>query len=605
VHVQIRGAGPASTVQDEAVSTPLRDYAAIGDGRTIALVARSGSIDWFPVPDLDSLPIFAALLDEEGGGRVELAPVGPAEVERAYLPGTNVLATTFRTRTGTVRVTDSLNSGVAGRLPWAELARRVEGLDGAVEMRWRVRPGTGLGTCSAWVQSTVHGPVIRIDNVMMAVRGSGHGEPDVGAKEISGRFRTSAGSAHLLALVGTHDEPLNLPQPEEIDARLDLSAEGWRSWSEQVRFSGPRRDAVLRSGLALKLLLHSPSGAIAAAGTTSLPETLDGGKNWDYRYAWVRDTAYVLTAMINLGLREEVHAATAWLLHTIERHGPQLLPFFTLSGDVPDDEPRHADVPGWEGVSPVVVGNRAAGQLQLGVYGDLFSTLRQYVEAGHVLDVGTERLVAGLADQCCDRWQQPDSGIWELPERRHYTSSKMGCWQALDCAVALADLAQLPGDADRWRTERDAVRDWVQTHCWSETLGSYVWYPGSDGLDASVLQAASYGFDTGPRMSATIDAVRRDLGAPADPALIHRYSGMQKAEGAFVACSFWTVTALTSVGRADEAAALFADLVGRANDVGLFTEMIDPDTGAFLGNFPQGLTHLALIEAAVALRDQA
>jgi GH15 family glucan-1,4-alpha-glucosidase len=580
---------------DLSAYSDLRDYAVLGDGRTVALVSRGGSVDWFPLADLDSVPPFAALLDAEDGGRLELAPVAEWSVQRRYLPGTNVVESVFTTGEGRVRVTDSLNSGVAGRLPWTELARRIEGLDGQVAMAWRVRAGTGLGRYAPWVQHTGSGPVLRMDAVLMAVRSSQVGAVEAGQQQLSGKFSTRPGSRHLLAVVGTQNEPLNLPPAQDIDARIDRSIDDWRTWTSQIQYQGADAEQVRRSALALKLLLHSPTGAIAAAATTSLPESLEGGKNWDYRYTWVRDTAYTLDVLLRLGLREEPHAAVSWLLRTIRRNGLDV--FYRLNGDLPGER-SVADVPGWRGIQPVVTGNRAAGQRQLGIYGDLFSVVRRYLEEGHVLDVGTGRLLAGLADRCCDTWQQRDAGIWELEEERHYTSSKIGCWQALDCAVVLGELGQLPGEVDRWRAERDRIHAWVSEHCWSDARQAYTWYAGSDELDASVLQAAVTGFDDGERMSSTIDALRDELG---QGPLLFRYSGMQESEGAFLTCSFWMVSALVAVGRGKEGAELMAELSPLANDVGLFSEMIDPKSGDFLGNLPQGLSHLSHIDAALSL----
>jgi GH15 family glucan-1,4-alpha-glucosidase len=595
------GAGGGVPDTDVSAYADLRDYAALGDGRTVALITTGGSVDWWPVPDLDSLPVFAALLDAEDGGRLELAPTTEWTAEREYLAATNVLSTTYRTPTGRARVVDSLNSGVAGRLPWAELARRVDGLEGEVRFAWRVRPGTGLGAYSPWIQRTAHGPVMRIDRVMMAVRCRNAGQEALEEQQISGGFATAPGSRHVIGVIGTHDEPLNMPRPQEIDARVELSVKGWEQWSSQVQYDGRWKVPVARSALALKLLLLSPTGATAAAATTSLPESWAGGKNWDYRYAWVRDMAYTLGTLLRLGLREEIQAAVAWLLHTIRRHYPHLSVFYRLNGDLPGER-TYADVPGWRGVGPVITGNHAAQQLQLGVFGDFFSVIRQYVEAGHVLDVETGRLLSALADQCCDQWQRRDAGIWELQDEHHYTSSKMGCWQALDCAVAIAELGMMPGDVGRWRAERDRIRVWVNQRCWSEDKQSYTWYAGSEDLDASVLPAARFGFDRGRRMSRTIDAVRRELGHDGSP-LLHRYAGMAKEEGAFVACSFWLVSALAAVGRTDEAADVLDRLIGMANDVGLYSEMIDVASGEFLGNFPQGLSHLTLIEAVLDVEE--
>ncbi|MDN3482557.1 glycoside hydrolase family 15 protein [Arthrobacter sp. APC 3897] len=577
----------------------LRSYAAIGDGRTVALVARDGAVDWYPTPDLDSVPSFAALLDADDGGRIELRPEEEFTVERAYVDGTNVLATTFITASGSVRVTDSLNTGVAGRLPWGELARRIEGLTGTVRMRWSVAPGNCFGTASPWVENSAHGPVLHALQTTIGVRGFEHGAEQVTERSITGSFAATPGSRHLVAIVSTHNEPLALPDPQTVDAGVDRTIANWQSWMKEFSYDGPWAEAVQRSALALKLLIHSPSGAVAAAATTSLPESMDGGKNWDYRYAWVRDTAYTLNALIRFGLREEVHAAVAGMLKSIRSQGKDLQVFTALNGE-PADGAEELDLPGWRGIGPVVRGNNAASQLQMGVFGDLFNIVQLYVDAGHVLDTGTGRLLADLADLACDTWQKRDAGMWELFEEQHYTTSKLGCWHALSCASHLADLGQVPGPSDRWRAEKERIEGWVRENCWSEERGSYVWYPGSDKLDASILLHAISGFDRGERMSATLDALRDELGRGP---LLYRYSGAEKEEGTFVACAFWMVSALTHVGRREEAVELMDQLVPLANDVGLYTEMIAEEDHAFLGNFPQGLSHLALVTAALTLHD--
>ncbi|WP_338403203.1 glycoside hydrolase family 15 protein [Arthrobacter bussei] len=574
----------------------IRSYAAIGDGRTVALVAMDGSIDWYPTPDLDSTPSFARLLDADEGF-MTLAPTAGFSVERRYADGSNVLETTYTTDTGTVRVTDSLNTGVAGRLPWGELARRVDGLTGSVEMAWSVAPGTCFGTASPWADSGPGGPILRVDAVALGIRGIDHGVKTASARSIDGAFTTSVGSRHLVAVVSTHGEPLPLPDPQTIDDGVDRTIRNWQAWSDSFAYDGDYRHAVLRSALTLKLLLHSPSGSIAAAATTSLPESAAGGKNWDYRYAWVRDTAYTLHALTRAGLREEVHAAASWMLKNLRSQGSDLEVFTRLNGEVPEGTDR-PDLTGWRHIGPVVDGNPAAGQLQLGVFGDVFDIVWQYVQAGHVLDPATMRQLADLADLTCDIWRRRDAGMWELPEERHYVTSKLGCWNALRCAVLLVEHGQLQGPVERWEAERDRIRDWVQEQGWSEERQSYVWYPGSTDLDASILLHAMSGFDTGPRMSSTIDALRAELGAGP---LLYRYSGMQEEEATFVACAYWMVSALVAVGRRDEAVDLMEELLPLANDVGIMSEMIDPDDLAFMGNLPQGLSHLALIVAALAI----
>ena len=578
---------------------PLRSYGAIGDGRTIALIADDGSIDWYSAPNLLTPPIFAAIIDAPHGGRVDLCPTDEFTVRRRYVPGTNVLETTFTTDSGVVRMTDALVTGIAGRLPWSELARRVDGVSGSVRMQWTVAPGTALNSASPWVESTANGPVIRIDGVMMAVVGLNHGPKPPESQSMSGEFETSEGSRHLVAISATEDEPLRVLTPPLVDKGIDRTISNWKFWSEEFDYEGEWADEVQRGALALKLLVHSPNGSIAAAGTTSLPESGDGSKNWDYRFAWIRDLAYTVHALIRFGLREETHAAISWLLRTIRAHGPELSVFYTLDGQLPGGEETH-EVDGWRGRGPVVVGNDARNQLQLGVYGDLFDIVRLYVDDGNVLDADTGRLLAALADRACDQWQIRDAGIWELEDRQHYTTSKIGCWQALRDAVHLADAGQIPGGSERWAAERDRIYDWVQENCWSETRQSYVIYPGSDDLDASILLHAPSGFERGERMSRTIDALQAELGRGP---LMYRYSGMQDEEGTFVACAFWAAGALACVGRMDEAKERMNQLLALGNDVGVWAEMVDAENHEFLGNLPQALSHLALVNAALTIEE--
>jgi GH15 family glucan-1,4-alpha-glucosidase len=583
---------------------PLRSYAPIGDGRTIALVGDRGQIDWMPLPNLDSLPVFARLLDADTGGAIDLEPTDEYRVSRRYIPRTNVLETTFITAGGKAKVTDAMVTGVAGRLPWAELARRIDGVEGEVAFAWRISPGTQLQTASPWMEDVDGACVMRVGAISFAVVGLNHGrhdsDPEAGdGPRIQGHFTTTAGSRHLIVLAATDDEPLHLPDPGNVDRGIDRTIEGWRAWSKEFSYEGPWAQHVQRSALALKLLVYAPTGSMAAAATTSLPENPKGGKNWDYRFAWVRDLAYAAHALILFGLREETHAAISWLLRTIRDNGPDLHVMYTLRGETAT-EVRDFEVAGYRGMGPVVTGNPAQGQLQLGVYGDLFAICRTYVDAGNVLDVATGRMLADMADRVCDLWRNPDSGMWELPEIRHYTSSKMGCWQALNDAVVLAEAGQIPGSAARWAAERDRVREWVDAYGWSDEIGSYVMFPGSTDLDASVLLHAPSGFDRGERMSSTIDAIRRDLGAGH---LVYRYAGMDQEEHTFVACAFWLAAALACVGRHDEAIEAMDDLVERGNDVGVYAEMIAEDDGAFWGNLPQALSHLALLTAALTIRD--
>jgi GH15 family glucan-1,4-alpha-glucosidase len=395
---------------------PLRSYAAIGDGRTVALVAEDGAIDWLPLPGLDEVPAFAAQLDPGNGGRIELAPIGDFRSERQYVPETNVLQTTFITDTGRVTVTDALNVGVAGRLPWTELARRVDGVDGTVEMAWRVAPGTCFDMASPWARETPHGRVFRARAQPrgLCLRGTRRGLHRSGRRRVvHGRRR----QRRIIGVVASKGEPLMLSAAGDVDHGVDRTIDAWRTWSAQFDYTGDWQDAVRRSALALKLLIFSATGAIAAAATTSLPERVSGNKNWDYRYAWVRDTAYTVATLLRFGLREETHAAVSWLLRTVRRHGPEVGVFYRLDGSRPD-APQTYDVPGWQHIGPVVTGNDADGQLQLSIFADLFDTVRLYVDNGHALDTDTGHLLSGYADQACDAWRQRDAGQLRVVPRQ-------------------------------------------------------------------------------------------------------------------------------------------------------------------------------------------
>jgi len=577
---------------------PIEDYAVLGDGRTVALIALDGSVDWWALPTLDSPPVLSGLLDPDGGGRLSLAPSGDYQVTRRYLDDTNVVETVYNTGTGAARVTAALNVGSAGRLPWAELAQRIEVLAGFVDLSWSFTPGDRFGRANPWVSDRGGTPVASIEDQTLGVIVDGLPPGVLTPHSVSGQGRLYNGDRALLAVVATDTEPLFIPAAGAIQSRLDRTVGSWRRWAKLLPCGGPWQPAVRRSALALKTLLAEHSGAIAAAATTSLPERVGGAKNWDYRYAWVRDSSFTLDALINLGLHEEVHGAVSWLLSAIRDNGGDLRVFYRLDGTTANQE-EELDIPGWRCSQPVRSGNSASGQTQLGTYGDLFDTISRYCAEGHLIDPATGRMLADLADRCCDRWRHRDSGIWELKARRHYTISKIGCWVALDRAVQLAESAQVPGlNAERWRAGAEEIRTWVNENCWSDAKQAYTFYAGTDDLDAAVLLAGRTGFERGPRLTSTIEAIANELG---HGPLLYRYTGMNKEEGAFVACSFWMVDALARTGQTERGRQFMDDTVALVNDVGLLSEQINPDTGAFLGNMPQGLSHLALINAAFAL----
>jgi GH15 family glucan-1,4-alpha-glucosidase len=358
---------------------------------------------------------------------------------------------------------------------------------------------------------------------------------------------------------------------------------------------------VERSALALAMLVHAPSGAMMAAATTSLPERIGGERNYDYRYCWLRDTAFALEAMLQLGRIDQVHATLTWLLRTIESTAPQLQPFYGIDGS-PHSAQERLDAEGYRGSAPACHGNSAGDQLQLGNYGDLMQAATMFVEDGNSLGPGAAHMLGGSLDFLCRVWQRPDSSIWELPERRDYMQGKLAAWMALDCGLRLADRGEiLDGDVASWREGRAAVERYIEERCYSAERGAYLFHAGGVGLDASSLLMARTRYLEGheDRLRSTLGAIRRELGAGGP--LLHRYSGMEGEEGAFVACSFWMIEAMARLGERDEAAGLMDEMLGRSSELGLFSEEIDPASGDLLGNTPQALSHLALVNAATYL----
>jgi GH15 family glucan-1,4-alpha-glucosidase len=584
---------------------PIQDYAAIGDGRALALVARDGAIDWLALPRLDSPTVFARLLDAERGGAFELEPEIDYRVERAYVDDSNVLQSTFVTARGTVRITDAIVLDHGGFLPWFELVRRVEGLTGTVPMRWRVTPRPGAGETNVDVAVAPLGDAVRVTAAeqTLALYPFGAGEPHYDETEIAGSFELGKDAAATLVLRSTQDQPIPFARREWAERRLADTADDWQRWLARAGVEGDWNDVVRRSALTLRMLTYVPTGAIVAAPTTSLPERIGGGRNYDYRYAWVRDTAFTLDALINLDLRVQVHASFAWLLDAVERTEPDLHVFYDLDGETVDDD-RELELAGYRGSRPVLRGNGAATQLQLSCYGDLLETAELYVRDGNALDDRTALRLARFLDHLTTIWKRKDSGIWELQDRQHYTLSKVCVWMAFDRALQLVERGELPRErAQSWRECAREVREFVESECWSERRGCYVMFPGSSRLDASLLRLSRMNYldAAGERFSSVIDAVRDELGAGGG--LLYRYSGQHRVEGAFVACSFWLVEALARAGRLEEARRTMAEVVAHANDLGLFAEEIDPASGDFVGNFPQGLSHLALVSAAAAIRE--
>jgi GH15 family glucan-1,4-alpha-glucosidase len=578
---------------------PIREYAAIGDGRTCALVALDGSVDWLCVPDVDSPSVFGRLLDARRGGCFELQPVEPFTSERVYLPDSNVLQTTFRCASGTLRVTDLMALTHREDLsPLRELVRRVECLEGSVRLRWNVEPRFRYGTGGTRIERRAGLPFATCGSEALWLQTWNLGEP-----RFSGEAELRAGEWALLDAATAHGQPAVFPQRRGVEARERRTQEFWPRWAGRARYDGPWRDAVVRSLLALKLCVFAPSGAIVAAPTTALPEAVGGARNWDYRFTWVRDASWTLDALLALGYDDEAHAFLWWLMHASRRTQPVLRVLYRVNGSDHASE-RELPLEGYRGSRPVRVGNAAVDQLQLDIYGALLSAVWLFVEDGQELDRDTAKEIAQTADHVASVWRQPDSGIWEVRSApAHFVQSKAMCWVALDRAVKLAERGAIPDrHAARWREQAEEIRRFVDDEGWDSERRSYVRATTMRELDASLLTMPLLGWD-GDRAASTVEAVRREL---AHGPYVYRYKGEDGVaaggdEGAFLTCSFWLADALARCGHVDDACALMEELLGLANDVGLYAEEVDPRDGSFLGNFPQALTHLALVNAAVTI----
>jgi GH15 family glucan-1,4-alpha-glucosidase len=554
------------------------------------------------LPSLHAPTTFAALLDPERGGRFTLAPTDEFEVARRYVRRTNVLETTYRTGDGVARVTEALTLQDGGLLPWVELARRVEGIEGSVRLEWRLEPRFDWGRKQPRIVRRGGLLLAEGTGLQLAVHSWNAGEIEPEEDALAGSFELTAGERALLALVATHEQPLHAPSRDHVEARLDATRRVWERWLGFWAYDGPWEEEVARSALALKLLVYAPNGSIAAAPTTSLPEVIGGDKNYDYRYSWVRDSAFTLDALMRLGLPEQVQESFGCLLRAVRQTAPDLRPFYDLEGAVPERSEELPHLGGYRGSRPVRYGNAARTQLQLGSWGDLLETASLYVSDGNVLDEDTGEMLASCVDRVATLWSDEDSGMWELDEHRHYTTSKIAVWMAFDRALRLAEEGHLPHEhVAQWREQHARLHAWIEERCWSDELGAYCGWAGEESLDAGILRGLRMNYPERERLDRTVDTIRERLAA--GPGLIYRTSEHVGQEGAFVACSFWLVEALARLGRVDEACETMERILPYANDLGLFSEEIDPSSGELLGNFPQGLSHLALVNAAGAVED--
>lgn len=579
----------------------IEDYGFIGDLHTGALVGRDGSVDWLCLPRFDSPACFAALLDDERAGRWRVAPVG-AEVatSRRYRGDTLVLETTWRTPEGAVRVVDAMPP----RGEAADLVRVVEGLSGRVRVRSDLRLRFDYGHVRPWVVR--RGPAV----VALAGPDAVHLTADVPLVvtddgEVTAEVDVAAGDRYGFALTHALSHRSAPRRADPGRAVADTEA-FWTRWTARLEHVGGWRDAVVRSLVTLKALTYAPTGGIAAAATTSLPEAPGGDRNWDYRYCWLRDAAFTLQTLVGTGYLDEARAWRDWLLRAVAGDPADIQIMYALDGSRRLPEYELPWLGGHGGARPVRVGNAAAGQRQLDVWGEVLDCLHVAREAGIPRDDEAWGLQRSLLDVLEGQWQEPDNGMWEVRgPRRPFVHSKVMAWAGVDRAVRAVEDHGLDGPVDRWRALRARIHAEVLERGFDRRRGTFTQFYGSEGLDAALLLIPRVGFLPwrDPRVVGTVDAVRREL---TDDGLVLRYrvdadggvDGLPGAEGVFLACSFWLVDALHATGREDEARTLFERLLDLRNDVGLLSEEYDPRAGRQLGNTPQAFSHLALVNSA-------
>lgn len=588
----------------------ISDYALIGDCRTAALVSSAGSIDWLCLPNFSDRSVFAKLLDPDGGC-FSICPVQPFTVTRRYVPETAILETTFVTDTGSARLIDCIPvvDGIYPMGPMREILRVVEGIEGCVEFRAIVDPRPDyarlqpvprqrgqLGWSYAWRNEIL---VVRSDF-----------EINRAGKTLDARIRVMGGERQRISLSYTCGEPAVIPSVgSDADERLQKTHAWWRDWASQIVYSGRYRAEVVRSTLTVKLLSFTLSGAVIAAPTTSLPETVGEGRNWDYRYCWLRDAGLTVQAMIGVGIKDDAKAFLDWMLHATRLTWPKLQIMYDVYGRTQLDEYELPHLAGYRQSKPVRIGNGASTQQQIDVYGEVILAADTFVAAGGTIDPAGAKMLAGLGKVVAENWKQPDSGIWEKRgPQRHYTFSKMLCWAALDRLIALHErgAVELGDAAETYKAQRDEIAHVIESRAFNNELRAYTGELDGQTVDASVLLMPCIGYKSAdhPRMRTTFELIDERLG---ENGLLQRYEpgtdDLRGKEGAFGICCFWAVDQLAKRGDYDLARERFEHLISFGNDLGLFAEEIHSKTGEALGNFPQAFTHVGLINAALSLEE--
>jgi GH15 family glucan-1,4-alpha-glucosidase len=590
---------------------PIAEHGLIGDLYSAALVGTDGRIDWYCSPRFDAPSVFAAILDRKRGGHYRISPdVRGWTSKQLYFPDTNVLITRFLSPDGVGEVEDFMP--IAPTREGARrhrLVRRVLAVRGRMPFRLEVEPRFDYARDPHEVEIEDHGAVFRSPRLTLALQGDARFERTPGG--VTTRFTLSAGEslAFVLERVEDNYEPRQYP-PAETSELFEHTVDYWRRWLSRSRYTGRWREMVHRSALTLKLLTYEPTGAVVAAPTASLPETLGGSRNWDYRYTWIRDAAFSLYGLLRLGFTEEAAAFMGWLEGRVRdrdpHHSGPLQIMYGIDGrlELPEETLDHLE--GYRGSAPVRVGNGAANQLQLDIYGELIDSVYLYNKYGTPIYHEAWSDLSRLVEWVCENWDQADEGIWETRGgRKHFTYSRLMCWVAVERAVRIARQRGLPADLVRWMAVRDRIYGQIIERGFSGPRRAFVQNYDDDVLDASLLMMPLVKFisPTDPLWLSTLDSIGSTL---VSDSLVYRYDveaspdGLDGDEGTFSICSFWYVEALARAGRVDEARLAYEKMLTYANHVGLYSEEIGP-TGEQLGNFPQAFTHLALISSAFNL----
>jgi GH15 family glucan-1,4-alpha-glucosidase len=597
---------------------PIAEHGLVGDLHTIALVGTNGTIDWYCCPAFDSPSVFGAILDKAEGGFYAIRPTAAGWSSRQlYFPDTNVLITRFFTPAGVGEVQDFMPVEAQPQLHRHRLIRRVVVVRGAMEFQIEVQPRFDYGREAHEVEMHPHGVLFRAPSLTLALEGAiakAMGTERRLRREDGGvraTFEVRAGQSQTFVLERVPQDHIARAFPEHETAQtFEATVAYWRRWLEQSRYRGRWREMVHRSALTLKLLTYAPTGALVAAPTTSLPEQIGGERNWDYRYTWIRDAAFSLYGLLRLGFTEEAAAFMAWLTDRTRewKVGPSG-PLQVMYGIDGRSELAEETLPHWSGYrdsAPVRIGNGAAEQRQLDIYGELIDSVYLYNKHGAPIFHETWGSLQRIVDWLCENWDQTDEGIWETRGgQKDFTYSRLMGWVAIERAIRINRARGLPGDIVRWLSERDRIYNQIMTRGWSDERGLFVQHYGSDVLDASTLLMPLVLFiaPRDPRWLATLEGIGDEL---VSDSLVYRYNveaspdGLRGEEGTFSMCSFWYVEALTRAGRIDDARLAFEKMLTYANHLGLYSEEIGP-TGELLGNFPQAFTHLALISAAYNL----